>query len=221
MAHLLVPQLRLVEERFDAVKATRWMRDNWTLSLYANAVYVALVFLGRRWMRDRAPFSLRRWMRDRAPFSLRRTLTLWNTGLATFSILGFVRFFPDLQAGVLENGFSHSHSHCSRRLLDMRPCVLWALLFVLSKVVEFGDTAFIVLRKTPLNFLHWYHHISVFAYSSYSAARGDPTVEWFCTIRRARNHADVVGDRHVRVLPGAIQQLLLPAVYTSDPESEV
>lgn len=32
---------------------------------------------------------------------------------------------------------------------------LWAFLFVLSKIVELGDTAFLVLRKRPIIFLHW------------------------------------------------------------------
>jgi elongation of very long chain fatty acids protein 6 len=46
-------------------------------------------------------------------------------------------------------------------------------------LLEFGDTVFVVLRKTPLNFLHWYHHISVFAYCAYSVGYADPTSEWF------------------------------------------
>jgi hypothetical protein len=31
----------------------------------------------------------------------------------------------------------------------------WTLAFVLSKLPELGDTAWIVLRKRPLIFLHW------------------------------------------------------------------
>ena len=168
MAHLLLPQLGLVEERFDMEKVGRWVQENWTLSLYANAVYVAAIFLGRRWMRNRQPFHLR------------RALTLWNTGLAVFSLFAFLRFFPLLQSGVRERGFSHSV--CNPRLMLTPPCMLWGLLFVLSKAAEFGDTAFIVLRKTPLNFLHWYHHISVLSYSAYSVARADPMAEWFGTV---------------------------------------
>ena len=40
----------------------------------------------------------------------------------------------------------------------------WATMFVLSKVPELGDTMFVVLRKQPLIFLHWYHHATVLVY---------------------------------------------------------
>lgn len=38
---------------------------------------------------------------------------------------------------------------------------LWTWLFCLSKLAELGDTIFIVLRKRPLIFLHWYSHLKV------------------------------------------------------------
>lgn len=48
----------------------------------------------------------------------------------------------------------------------------WAFCF--SKLPELVDTVFIVLRKQPLIFLHWYHHASVliycwFSYQDYSS----------------------------------------------------
>ncbi|KAI6206689.1 Elongation of very long chain fatty acids protein [Aphelenchoides besseyi] len=34
----------------------------------------------------------------------------------------------------------------------------WCFLWIVSKIPEFVDTFFIVLRKKPLMFMHWYHH---------------------------------------------------------------
>ncbi|KHJ82981.1 GNS1/SUR4 family protein [Oesophagostomum dentatum] len=46
----------------------------------------------------------------------------------------------------------------------------WSFLFAISKVVELGDTMFIVLRKKPLIFLHYYHHAAVLIYTVHSGA---------------------------------------------------
>lgn len=41
-------------------------------------------------------------------------------------------------------------------------------MFAFSKVLEFGDTLFILLRKQKLIFLHWIHHILTLVYCWYS-----------------------------------------------------
>ncbi|CAG0878925.1 unnamed protein product [Darwinula stevensoni] len=56
---------------------------------------------------------------------------------------------------------------------------VWAILFVFSKVIELGDTAFIVLRKQSFLFRHWYHHITVLLYTWYSCAQLVPTARFF------------------------------------------
>lgn len=53
----------------------------------------------------------------------------------------------------------------------------WVMLMNFSKIFELFDTVFIVLRKKPLVFLHWYHHTTVLlfcwlAYSTRNSASG-------------------------------------------------
>nr|XP_009669648.1 PREDICTED: elongation of very long chain fatty acids protein 6-like [Struthio camelus australis] len=54
---------------------------------------------------------------------------------------------------------------CDRTIYFHPITKLWGYLFVLSKVLELGDTVFIVLRKQRLIFLHWYHHAVTLIYS--------------------------------------------------------
>ncbi|KAF3790612.1 Elongation of fatty acids protein 3-like [Nymphaea thermarum] len=41
------------------------------------------------------------------------------------------------------------------------PVFFWCYIFYLSKIFEFSDTVFILLKKKPLTFLHVYHHAVV------------------------------------------------------------
>ena len=120
-------------------------------------------------------------MEQRPAFDLRRALVMWNTGHAVFSIFGTFALTPSLFEAVYYEGVVYSvcYSECWR----VPEIWSWGFFFVLFKVVELGDTAFIVLRKTPLPFLHWYHHITVLLYCWYAmgtAARR--TGHWFASM---------------------------------------
>ena len=142
--------LDYIEVRYDENSADKWMSRYWWLSVIASAVYVLLVRAGRSWMRDKSALSLR------------RPLVMWNTALAVFSFFGVMVTLPPVATGLWERGLGHTV--CNRLLFSTPQRSLWCFLFTVFKMVELGDTAFVVLRKTPLSFLHWYHHVSVMIY---------------------------------------------------------
>ncbi|XGW18467.1 hypothetical protein V3C99_002801 [Haemonchus contortus] len=111
--------------------------------------------------------ALQRFMENRKPFSLRTALVLWNGALAIFSIIGFIRFTEDFIQSLYKHGIYRSLCF-SCHPNDV--AAFWSFLFAISKIVELGDTLFIVLRKKPLIFLHYYHHAAVLIYTVHSGA---------------------------------------------------
>ncbi len=77
---------------------------------------------------------------------------------------------PYLIAHLLEHGFEYVVCNKAVNTWGSGPSGLWVMLFMYSKIPELIDTIFIVIRKKPLIFLHWYHHITVllFCWSAYS-----------------------------------------------------
>ena len=68
------------------------------------------------------------------------------------------------------------------RSLYSPAALFWGWLFGLSKVVELGDTIFVVLRKRPLTFLHVFHHCTVLVACWYTGSQVAPTARWFVTM---------------------------------------
>lgn len=143
-----------------------WMVKNWTYGFYYCAAYMILIFGGQHYMQGRPRFNLR------------GILCVWNTMLALFSIMGACRTAPEL-FHVLKN-YGVYHSICVPSFIELdRVAGFWSWLFVLSKLPELGDTVFVVLRKQPLIFLHWYHHITVLLYSWFSYTEYTSSARWF------------------------------------------
>ena len=92
---------------------------------------------------------------------------MWSGSLAIFSMAGALRTWTELLQVVDQGGLYQAV--CSTSFItEDRVAGLWTYLFVLSKVMELFDTAFIVLRKQKLIFLHWYHHVTVMWMCFYS-----------------------------------------------------
>lgn len=152
------------EKQYDETKFFKYMVTHWADSFVYAFIYIVLVFGGKRYMEERPSYGLRPW------------LALWSGILAVFSIFGAARTLPELILAV--NQHSLEYSICVPSYLENAAAV-WTFLFTVSKVYELGDTIFIVLRKQPLIFLHWYHHVTVLIYCWYSYPERTAVGRWF------------------------------------------
>ena len=161
-----MPLLSLLEERYDPRPFNKWIQENWTLSVYASVIYViVVVFIGKKLMQNRKPYDLR------------KPLLAWNIGLAAFSIMGSIALIPGLYRVLISDGFVSSV--CWTDVFELNYKALWSSFFTLSKLLELFDTVFIVLRKSPLIFLHYYHHVTVLIYAWYGHSHNAAIGLWF------------------------------------------
>ncbi|CAJ0603244.1 unnamed protein product [Cylicocyclus nassatus] len=144
--------------------STQWMQESWQRSVMVSAAYVALIYAGQKVMESRKPFGLS------------MPLFVWNMGLAIFSILGFIRMTPEWVWSWRDNSFVYSICTAS---YAQGVTGFWTEQFAMSKVAELLDTAFIVLRKRPLLFLHWYHHVTVLIFTWHAYKDHTASGRWF------------------------------------------
>ncbi|XP_042209791.1 elongation of very long chain fatty acids protein 6-like isoform X1 [Homarus americanus] len=155
------------EEEFEVKDYTGWMMVNWWHSIIWTSMYVSFIFAGQYFMRVRPKFELR------------GILVVWNIFLAVFSTMGALRTAPEMVHLLYNYGLGFTVCISGKPFLDNRVGGFWNWMFTLSKVPELGDTVFIVLRKQPLIFLHWYHHVTVLLYAWYSYSDYIATARWF------------------------------------------
>lgn len=141
-----------------------WFRQTWLNSFFYAFIYILTVFFGRYWMKNREKYDLR------------RALIAWNVSLAVFSIMGTIRVWPEFIYVLRNHGVIYSL--CSNEFsYGVVGC--WTVWFNTSKFAELIDTLFVVLRKQPLHFLHWYHHATVLIYCWYSVKDITASGRWF------------------------------------------
>lgn len=118
-------------------------------------------------------------MASAQPFGLKRTLAAWNLLLALFSFVGFLRTAPFLVYVIGGRGLYASLCDPAETTYGNGAAGLWTMLFVWSKIPELLDTAFVIARKKPLIFLHWYHHATVLLYCWHSYGTGSSAGLYF------------------------------------------
>ena len=156
----LIPFLRPFytdfENNYEVDDCQLWMKKNPSFPIIAVVLYLLFCPIGTYIMEKRKPFDLK------------HPLAFWNLLLSIFSFWCMVRTVPHLLWNISTKQFED--------LVCDDPNSEWGAgatgyavqMFILSKFPELIDTVFIVLRKKPLIFLHWYHHVTVLLYCWHS-----------------------------------------------------
>lgn len=121
------------------VRNAEWMGNHYEVPVIASIIYVVAIF------------GIQRLMESRQAFGLKNLMAFWNFLLAAFSMIGAYYVVPAVVKVWMRDGIQAEM--CSLESERANP---WVYLFCLSKLPEFIDTLFIVLKKAKLRFLHWY-----------------------------------------------------------------
>ncbi|XP_014404773.1 PREDICTED: elongation of very long chain fatty acids protein 5 isoform X2 [Myotis brandtii] len=124
-----------------------FLLDNYIPTFICSTIYLLIVWLGPKYMKNRQPLACR------------RILVVYNLGLTLLSLY----MFCELVTGVWEGNYNFfCQGTRSAGEADMKIIrVLWWYYF--SKLIEFMDTFFFILRKNnhQITVLHVYHHASM------------------------------------------------------------
>jgi elongation of very long chain fatty acids protein 6 len=158
---------------FDGVAWTRWTSEHWEVPIVASILYLVMIVF------------LKRYMASREKMRLQGLVIAWNFSLSFFSFAGLAVCVPHLlnnpHSGLLSKGWYASVcAHCSA--YGYGQSGFFVALFIYSKLAELVDTVFLLLRKSPVILLHWYHHLTVLLYCWHSYVTRIGTGLWFASM---------------------------------------
>lgn len=165
---------------FEGEDAFNWMVNSPQVPLLIAAGYIVMVHT--------LPHLLNHVMRSSRPVpGVSVVIPLWNLFFSLSSCVGLLYCLPvlyrvmtttdrdlpglapkkDWRTGKwdyephVRGGLYTSLCYWNRNFFQDGPTGFWLLTFNLSKILELADTLFLVLKRKPVPFLHWYHHTTV------------------------------------------------------------
>jgi len=170
------------EDSFDGQAAIDWTRNHGEIPVFAVGFYLWFIFYFPK---------MQEWgYLPNVEFKMKRLFAGWNMCLSLFSIVGASRVVPHLIGELTnsENGATFNerflYTVCSNPNARYRDgkVGLWVCLFIYSKFPELMDTAFLVVQKKKVIFLHWFHHTTVLMYCWHAYHNSVSQGIWFAAM---------------------------------------
>ncbi|CAG9467312.1 unnamed protein product [Pedinophyceae sp. YPF-701] len=158
------------EKDFNGWKFIQFSQEHTEIPIFAVTAYLFFVFYFPGQMVHRSAWK---------GTSSMLTVALWNLGLAAFSLCGALRMAPFLLTKVHEEGFRWTVCTDPGDWYINGPVGFWMMAFIFSKIPELMDTVWLVLKKKPVIFLHWFHHLTVLLYCWHSYVNRIGPGIWF------------------------------------------
>jgi 3-oxoacyl-[acyl-carrier-protein] synthase III len=164
---------------FDMTQALQLMHECWPAILTIVASYLGMIVLVSTRSITGTCFTPSKNTNSRHPdHRLKTARQLWNTMLTVVSLLGSLHVVTHLASSMLTRGVYVTLTEHDPSFFQ-GPTGFWLLLFVLFKIVELGDTVFLILSSShiqtkPPSFLHWFHHSTVLPWCWYELQAQTP-----------------------------------------------
>ena len=159
-----------IEQQFDSTAGVNFAKEHSHIPVCITGGYLTACYFGQKYMANKQPHDLR------------LSLACWNLFLSFFSFVGMLRTVPQLMHNLHSMSLQDNLCSAPKDSFADGACGLWVQLFIFSKIPELVDTFFIVARKKPLLFLHWYHHVTVLLFCWHSYATEASTGLFFVSM---------------------------------------
>jgi elongation of very long chain fatty acids protein 6 len=165
--------INATNKQFDWFRDGRGMMwpDNHNFFVIAGFLYCPILYLSIKIMKYFKPFNLR------------LPLFIWNLTIGILSGIGAYKVLPWIYNDLQYNNFN-DHI-CNHENAYTSNVAFYVAVFNATKIFEWIDTIFLVLRKKKIIFLHWFHHIITYLYCWHGmlfSYRADVSGFWFAGI---------------------------------------
>ncbi|KAF8371620.1 hypothetical protein PRIPAC_78049 [Pristionchus pacificus] len=149
------------KDEFSYDRAQRWMLEHEIFSIQVVVLYLMTVFM------------LKQFMNNREAFKLEGAIKSWNLIIATLSGICAAGMTAEFFTTLFGRGINASLCSSTDTFFHgSTGYFLWC--YHIIRLFEFTDTLFIILRKQPLLFIHWFHHALTLYVSWFCYARPSP-----------------------------------------------